>query len=154
VEEEEITMRGSALFDPVKFQYFKRLEETLNRYQDCVRDISQRSVPAKTYEFVSYVISLYIEIEPKLDFSEAIRKQLLPLEKYIETGEYEPIYQLDQKTFPNVKNEKERKIIALFLEFSQYFSIIRIFFEQNGITQYEKQKFRLKEQLIRARAND
>jgi hypothetical protein len=152
--EDEVTYKGMALYDPVRFQYFKRFEDALNYYQKCLTELAAGYVPKDTVTFVSKVCALYLELQPKLEYSTVkYKERLKTIEKYMLTGNFRSGNELSELDFPldKVQKQNERNIIALFLEFTTYFFDLRNFIEANGITHYENAKYSLRKQIIEAR---
>lgn len=159
-----VSYKGAALFDPVRYQYFRRFEEALNYYQACILDLSTGSVPKQTATFISKVIVLYVEIKPKLYYATSqgedrdekatnkLGDMLSGINDYLKSGNYRPKTELSKSDFQHINIDSERKTVALFLEFSNYFLALRDFFEVNGITKYEFPKYDETEQPIRAMA--
>jgi hypothetical protein len=150
LDDSTITYKGMALYDPVRFQYFKRFEDALNNYQECIKQISGGFVPNNTYTFVAKVASLYVEIFPKLEYNESkLKDNLAHIENSLVTGVFEPRKQLSSDIHLKVEKAAERNVLALFLEYSSYFLQLRQFLEQNGITSYEVKKYDEAEEPIR-----
>jgi hypothetical protein len=152
-----LSYKGFALYDQVRFQYFKRFEFALNEYQECLKSVINGKLPPLTINsFVSKICTLYIELSPKIQYvkDEKLKNALTNIERYIATGEFKPNIALTADQFPAIQKIDERELAALFVEFSHYLFYLRLFIEKNGITFYERTEFQLHENPIRALEED
>lgn len=130
---------GYALFDEVRLRYFRRLENSLDLLEANQKYISKGEMPRFLWEFISTVCSLYVEMEPKLNYGKdkEIANNLLKIKYLMTTG----TFSLTKESLQNVSrvdDEDMKKSLATYFDFVNYFFQLRNFIELNGITHYEQ----------------
>lgn len=141
---------GYALFDEVRLRYFKRFENSLDLLEANQKYISQGYLPRYLWEFISTVCSLYVELEPKLDYGKDrdLVVALGKIKRLMQTGQYE----LDNsklKSLGKIEDIDQQKSLAIYFDFVAYFFQMRRFIELNGITKYEQAEHDLAEMIMR-----
>lgn len=155
VIDSKVRFTGFALYDEVRLQYFRRFEDALNYFQSNLIYVIEGKTPAKyVANFVSRVCSLYIELEPKLNYmkNSKLTKNLEKMNRYLSSGEFIPDQDINPKMLEKLQGDPEKNIVRLFLEFSTYLRDLRMFLEDNGITRYEQPKYDPAEEVIRGYA--
>lgn len=141
---------GYALFDEVRLRFFKRFENSLDLLEANQKYISQGYLPRYLWEFISTVCSLYVELEPKLDYGKdkQVAKALGKIKMLMETGQYD-IDPTTMKKMAKIEDEDQQKSLAIYFDFVAYFFQMRKFIEFNGITKYEQAEHDLAEMIMR-----
>jgi hypothetical protein len=141
---------GYALFDEVRRRIFNRYENSLDLLEANTKYISQGFLPKYLYEFIATVGALYVELEPKLKYGNEKDKfdDLIKIKTLLRSGQFTlPGVQLAR--LEKVDDEEQKKSLALYFQFVDYFFTIRSFIEENGITKYEQAEHDLAEMIMR-----